>query len=139
MHADGPVAVDYTDAGYEVVEHAGDVAVIAAGAFFGIGRKAVELLKTRGVEATLIKPLVMSDIDTGVLDMLADYKTVITLEDNSLDGGMGQKIAAYLSPMGVRVHCLGLPKAFPDRFNAAELLEQQGLTPENVADLAMKH
>lgn len=139
VHADGPVAVDYTDAGYEVVEHAGDVAVIAAGAFFGIGRKAVELLKTRGVEATLIKPLVMSDIDTGVLDMLADYKTVITLEDNSLDGGMGQKIAAYLSPMGVRVHCLGLPKAFPDRFNAAELLEQQGLTPENVADLAMKH
>lgn len=135
-HAAGDVQKDYSHPTYEVVERGSDVAVIAAGDFFEIGREATELMKKRGGAPTLINPRVLSEVDTDTLDTLRGYRMVITLEDNSLDGGMGQKIAAYLSPEGVRVHCLGLPKAFPDRYKAAELLEAQGITPEAIASLA---
>ena len=97
-----------------------------------LGEKAVALMRNRGLNPTLINPRILSQIDTGTLDTLRDYDTIITLEDNCLDGGMGQKIAAYLGSAPVKVHTLGLPKAFPNRFRASDLLTSCGLTPEAI-------
>jgi deoxyxylulose-5-phosphate synthase len=33
------------------------------------------------------------------------------------------------------VRCLGLPKAFADRYDADALLAESGLNPESIADL----
>ena len=138
LHAEGPVQTDWSDTRYEIVEQGegNRVAIIAAGDFLPLGREAAELMRKKGIKPTVINPRILSELDTETLDSLKDYELVITLEDNSLDGGMGQKIAAYLGEAPVKVRCLGLPKAFPDRFNAAELLESRGLTPEKIAALA---
>lgn len=137
IHTDREVDRDYSDVTYQTVEQGEEIAVIAAGSFFALGSQAVELMKCKGFKPTLINPRVMSCIDTEALDLLRGYRHIITLEDNSLDGGMGQKIAAYLGDAPVKVHCLGLPTAFPDRYNASELLEQQGLTPHQIASLVL--
>ena len=136
IHTDAPVDKDYSHVTYLTVERGEEVAVIAAGAFLSLGAQAVELMKQQGLRPTLINPRVLSHVDTEALDSLRDYRHVITLEDNALDGGMGQKIAAYLGDAPVKVHCLGLPKAFPDRYDPSELLERQGLTPAHIASLA---
>lgn len=112
------------------------MAIIAAGDFLPLGREAAGLMRDKGIKPTVINPRILSELDTATLDSLKDYELVITIEDNSLDGGMGQKIAAYLGEAPVKVRCLGLPKTFPDRFNAAELLDSRGLTPEKIAALA---
>lgn len=132
VHATRPVATDYSDIGYEIVIKGERVAIIAAGDFMQLGEKAVALMRNRGLNPTLINPRILSQIDTGTLDTLRDYDTIITLEDNCLDGGMGQKIAAYLGSAPVKVHTLGLPKAFPNRFRASDLLTSCGLTPEAI-------
>lgn len=138
LHAEGPLQTDWSDTRYEIVEQGegNRVAIIAAGDFLPLGREAAGLMRDKGIKPTVINPRILSDLDTATLDSLKDYELIITLEDNSLNGGMGQKIAAYLGEAPVKVRCLGLPKAFPDRFNAAELLESRGLTPEKIAALA---
>jgi 1-deoxy-D-xylulose-5-phosphate synthase len=122
---------------YEVVERGRDVAIIAAGTFFSLGKSAVELLKAKGLEATLINPRFLSGVDSALLDELqADHSLVITLEDGALDGGFGEKIARYYGPTAMRVRCYGLLKEFRDRYNYAELLRENHLAPELiVADI----
>lgn len=131
----GDFDVDYAVAPYEIVRRGSRVAIIGAGDFLPMALDTADILRGRGIEATVINPRYMSRLDTATLDTLGDYEAVITLEDNAVDGGLGQKIAAYLGDRPVKVFVRGLPKAFPDRFNASELLASRGITPEALAAL----
>lgn len=126
---------DYSKPSYEVVARGSRVALIGAGTFFANASDAAALLKGRGITPTLINPRELSTLDTATLDTLRDYELVVTLEDGILDGGFGQKVAAYLGEAPVKVKCLGLPKVFLNDYNAARLVEQCGLTPMQVADM----
>lgn len=134
----GDFSVDYASVGYETVRDGEDVALIAAGDFLPLALDAAKAVAARGLNPKVINPRYVSKIDPAALDALAGFRKVITLEDNSVDGGMGQKIAAYLSELPVKVKVMGLPKEFVDRFNAGELLRKQGLTPEALAEIIEK-
>lgn len=129
---------DYSKPSYEIVAQGSRVALIGAGTFFANASEASTLLKGRGITPTLINPRELSALDTATLDTLRDYELVVTLEDGILDGGFGQKVAAYLGDAPVEVKCLGLPKEFLNDYNAAQLVEQCGLTPAQVADMVAK-
>lgn len=136
VHSDRPVDVDFFR--YDVVEEGEQIAIIGAGSFFGIASEAASILRKQGLNPTLINPRNLSQLDEECLDSLKGYKTVVTLEDGILDGGFGQKVAAYLGDSPVRVITLGLKKEFLDRYDAAEVLKANGLTPEQVAEAALK-
>lgn len=136
VHSDRPVDVDFFR--YDVVEEGEQIAIIGAGSFFGIASEAASILRKQGLNPTLINPRNLSQLDEECLDTLKGYKTVVTLEDGILDGGFGQKVAAYLGDSPVRVITLGLKKEFLDRYDAAEVLKANGLTPEQVAEAASK-
>lgn len=136
VHSDRPVDVDFFR--YDVVEEGEQIAIIGAGSFFGIASEAASILRKQGLNPTLINPRNLSQLDEECLDTLKGYKTVVTLEDGILDGGFGQKVAAYLGDSPVRVITLGLKKEFLDRYDAAEVLKANGLTPEQVAEAALK-
>ncbi len=57
---------------------------------------------------------------------------VITLEDGIVDGGFGQKVASYLGMSDIKVKNLGLEKYFYDRYDANEVLDNLGITPEKI-------
>jgi 1-deoxy-D-xylulose-5-phosphate synthase len=134
VHQDTPVNMDFTR--YDVVEQGADVAIIAEGPFLAIAREAAAMMRDKGVTPTVINPRILSQVDAQCLDSLKDYRLVITVEDGIVDGGFGQKVAAYLGNAPVKVTCLGLKKEFVDRFNVKELMEANGLTPQQIADLA---
>lgn len=136
VHSDRPVDVDFFR--YDVVEEGEQIAIIGAGSFFGIASEAASILRKQGLNPTLINPRNLSQLDEECLDTLKGYKTVVTLEDGILDGGFGQKVAAYLGDSPVRVVTLGLKKEFLDRYDAAEVIKANGLTPEQVAAAASK-
>jgi 1-deoxy-D-xylulose-5-phosphate synthase len=123
---------DYSDINKFAVEHRGkDVAIIAAGNFFGMGESLAELLKAEGMNATLINPRFLSGVDTDLLNSLkADHKLVVTIEDGILDGGFGEKIARFYADSNVAVKCYGAPKAFADRYDYTGLLTEFRLVPE---------
>lgn len=134
VHQDTPVNTDFTR--YDIVEQGSEVALIAEGPMLATARKAAELMRTNGVTPTVINPRILSQVDTEYLDSLKGYRHVITLEDGIIDGGFGQKVAAYLAPSAVKVTCLGLKKQFEDRYSVPELLKANSLTPEQIAALA---
>ena len=89
------------------------------------------------MQPTLINPYYITGVDTDLLESLkADHDVVITLEDGVLDGGFGEKIARFYGDSDVKVLNFGLKKEFLDRYDANEVLRQNGITPEQIADRA---
>lgn len=125
---------------YEVLQQGSDIAVIALGAFRGLGAEAAKLIEQQtGVKPTLIDPVYITGIDEQLLDSLkADHRAVITLEDGILDGGFGEKIARFYGDSDVKTVNLGLKKQFLDCYDPAEVLRDCGLTTEQIAQRAVQ-
>jgi len=111
--------------------------VIGVGDFFGRARRVTELLGKEGIEATLINPRFLSATDAALLDELkADHTVVATIEDGSIDGGFGERIARHYGDSSVRALCFGVRKALYDRYDVDKLLEDNHLTePQIVEDI----
>lgn len=128
---------DYSQLNKYVVEQKGsDVAIIAAGSFYQRGEDVAKLLAQGGVRATLINPRYLSGVDAELLDDLKkDHRLVVTLEDGILDGGFGEKIARYYGTDNeMMVKCYGLKKEFADRYDYQNMLTENRLMPEQIAD-----
>ena len=136
IHSDKEVRKDYSELNrYEVTKQGSEAAIIALGDFYQIGEQTVEKLAEKNVNATLINPQYITGIDIELLDSLKkQHKVVITLEDGVVDGGFGQKIAAFYGDSAVKVKNYGLKKEFYDRYSANEVLEELGIVPEKIAD-----
>ena len=83
-----------------------------------------EAIKAKyAITPTVIKPLLISELDIALLDRLQkNHSLIITLEDGVIDGGFGQKIAAYYGRHNLKVMNYGIQKGFYDRYNPDELL-----------------
>ena len=138
-HADYEVDKDYSDLNkFKVLKKGKDVAIIAAGDFLIKGRKVAELLAQKGIEATLINPRFVSGVDKDLLESLGnDHKVVVTLEDGSIEGGFGQRVASALGASDLKVLNFGVEKKFVDRFNLKELEEANKLLPEQITEEIM--
>jgi 1-deoxy-D-xylulose-5-phosphate synthase len=129
------VRSDYSELNrFEMVEKGGKVAVVALGDFYQLGEQVAEKIKSElSIDATLINPIFATGIDEEMLDSLkADHEVVVTLEDGMIDGGFGEKIARYYGNSDVKVLSFGLKKEFPDRYDLAEYLKENKLTPEQI-------
>lgn len=134
-HADYEVDVDYSNLNKSIVCREGKkVAIFAVGDFFSIGQQTMELLKKEaGVQATLINPRYLTGLDTELLESLKKtHEVVVTIEDGSLDGGFGQKVASFYGVSSMKVLNFGLKKEFIDRYDANDVLIDNGLTSENI-------
>lgn len=118
----------------KVIQKGEKVAIMGVGNFYGLAEEvAVELKKHLQLTATVINPAYISGLDTELLDELKEtHDIVVTLEDGLLEGGYGQMVAGYLGDAAIRVQTYGLDKAFHDRYEASELLAENGLTVENI-------
>lgn len=128
---------DYSDIGRFKVEHQGEkVAILALGDFYQMGESLAGAVKeSLGFEPTRINPRFASTIDTELLEQLKEnHRLVVTLEDGILDGGFGQKIAAYYATSDIKVKNYGLEKKFYDRYDPAKLLEELGMTNEAMVE-----
>ena len=136
--ADGSVDTDYSDLNkFKVVRSGKDVALIAAGDFFVKGRQIADELAKKGIQATLINPRFVSGVDEElILSLEKDHKLIVTLEDGSIEGGFGGRVAQTAAPTSMRCLTYGLKKEFVDRYNPDELEEKYGLTvPQIVSDI----
>jgi 1-deoxy-D-xylulose-5-phosphate synthase len=131
---DRPVPQNYDRLNqFEVVEKGKDVAVIAAGSFFDLGRRTVRELAKSGLKATLINPRYLTGLDTDLLNTLKkDHQLVVTLENGVLDGGFGEKISRFYGADSMKVLNFGATKEFTDRVPLDELYRRFHLTPEQI-------
>lgn len=135
-HADYEVDTDYSDLNkFKVLEKGSKVAIIAAGDYLVRGREVSELLKQKGITPTLINPRFVSGLDHDLLDSLnKDHELVVTIEDGSLEGGFGQRVASALGTSGMKVLNFGLEKKFVDRYDVDTLEKEYGLKADQICE-----
>lgn len=121
---------------YEITKKGSKVAILGLGTFYENAVKAADILKaSHGIDATVINPYYISGIDADTLNELKkDHAVVATLEDGYLEGGFGAKIAAYYGSSDMKVLNFGIKKEFIDRYDVAEVLKDNHLTPEQIAE-----
>lgn len=132
-----PVTKDFSKLDtYEVTKKGSRVAILGLGTFYENAVKAADILKaSHGIDATVINPYYISGIDADTLNELKkDHTVVATLEDGYLEGGFGAKIAAYYGSSDMKVLNFGIKKEFIDRYDASEVLKDNHLTPEQIAE-----
>ena len=131
-----PVRADYGTLNKSIVVTEGaDAALIGVGNFAALASAAAAELAREGIHATVVNPLYLSGLDTVLLDALkANHRLILTIEDGIIDGGFGQKVAAFYGAQdSVRVKNYGLPKQFFNRYNPDELARTYHLTAPQIA------
>ena len=136
VHSAEDVDTEYSyESKYKVMHEGSKVAVIAAGSFFQKGENVVRLLATKGIDATLINPRYLNEVDAEVLDSLkANHQLVVTLEDGSKDGGFGERIASYYGTSEMKVMVGGIRKGLYDRYDVQQLLSDNRLLDEQIVE-----
>lgn len=134
-HSDEQFDEDYSELNRFKMTHKGSkVAIVALGAFYGLGKQVAALLKEqKGIDATLINPRYITGLDEEMLESLkADHEKVITLEDGALEGGFGEKIARFYGDNDMKTLCFGIKKGLYDRYDYQQLAKDNELTPEQI-------
>ena len=137
-----PVRADYSALHRSIVVTEGaEVALIGVGNFAALAAAAAEELARDGIHATVVNPLYLSGLDEALLTRLKEkHRLIVTVEDGILDGGFGEKVAAFYGvDRDVEVKSYGLPKAFFNRYDPAAPARAHHLTaPQIAADVRVR-
>jgi 1-deoxy-D-xylulose-5-phosphate synthase len=106
------------------------VAILAFGSMLAPALAAAEKLDATVVNMRFVKPL---DSEL-VLRMAAEHSLLVTVEENTIQGGAGSAVAECLMQNGVLVPLLqlGLPDTFIEQGEPAKLLKNCGLDAEGI-------
>ena len=117
----------------EIVRDGDEVAVLALGAMFDLGKKLVGALEREGLSAALINPRFIKPLDLDVIGRYARRaRLLITLEDHVAKGGFGSAVLEAISEIGLStpVVRIGWPDQFIEHGKVDQLRAKYGLTVE---------
>ena len=126
----GDAQEDYSKITYQI-KPGKDVAILALGDMYAIlGEKVAQELN-----ATLVNPVSANILDKDALDKLAkENKVIVTIEDNTLDGGFGEKVASYLGDKDVKVLNYGQKRVYTDQTPLKDILKDNRMTVEQIVE-----
>ena len=112
-----------------------DVLLVAVGSFAPMAIKVADRLRNQGIGVTVVDPRWVIPVPDGLGPLAREHKLVVTVEDNGVRGGVGTAVSAALRAADIDVPCrdLGVPQRFLDHASRNEVLEEIGLTEQNVA------
>ncbi|NML26585.1 1-deoxy-D-xylulose-5-phosphate synthase [Zoogloea dura] len=115
----------------EVRREGRKTALLAFGSMLGTALQVGEQIDATVANMRFAKPI---DRDL-ILDLAGRHELLVTLEENSVIGGVGTEVARVLHEAGktTRVLQLGLPDRFIDHGDQAQLLAEVGLDAASVA------
>ncbi len=122
----------------EVLRDGCDVAIIANGLLTYEAIVAGEVLAEQGIHAMVINMPTIKPLDeTLVVEAARKCGRVITCEEHSIIGGLGEAVCSCLSEHHpVPVRRIGVNDAFGHSGPAAALLKQFGLTSDHIVEVA---
>jgi 1-deoxy-D-xylulose-5-phosphate synthase len=93
------------------------------------------LLEAEGISATVVDPRWAVPIAPSLIELSAQHRLVVTIEDGVRVGGIGTRLRQDLRAAGVdtALNEVGLPDAFLPHAERAEILAEAGLAPAQIA------
>ncbi len=112
-----------------------DVLIVAVGPMVKLALQVAERLGAQGIGATVIDPRWVIPVSPSIIELAAQHRLVVTIEDGIRVGGIGTRIRQELRAAGVdtAVDELGLPDEFIPQASREEILADVGLTDQQIA------
>lgn len=118
-----------------VVTEGSDVAIIATGEMVKVAMDAAGILKTKGINASVVNMHTIKPLDVQLIKkLIGKVRAVITIEEHSIIGGLGSAVSAIVAEniKKVRFKSMGFRDDFvkeytPDKY---KIFEKQGLSKE---------
>ena len=122
----------------EVLTEGNDIAILATGLMTSEALKAAEILKEKGISARVINMCTIKPLDEElVLQAAAECGKIITCEEHSIVGGLGEAVCSLLSENNpAPVKRIGVKDVFGESGPGADLLKLYGLSAEHIVEVA---
>lgn len=113
-----------------------DVLFVAVGPMARVALDTAALLEAQGITSTVVDPRWVIPVPHSVVDFARSHRLLVSIEDGIRVGGVGTTIRQALREGGVdtAVSELGTPYEFLSHATREELLEDAGLTAEQIAE-----
>lgn len=114
-----------------------DVAIIATGEAVYPALEAAQQLKAQQINATVISMHTIKPLDTALLESLAKKcKAIVTVEEHSVNGGLGEACASYLLQHGYAkpFTIIGIPDEYTVTGSQTEIMNHYGISGVGIAD-----
>ncbi|MFC4617941.1 1-deoxy-D-xylulose-5-phosphate synthase [Camelliibacillus cellulosilyticus] len=121
---------------WEVLKEGQDIAILSFGPMLQTALDAAKRLKSEGISAAVINARFIKPMDETMLLSLANKNLpILTIEESALKGGFGSGVSEFFHEHGfhdIKMALLGVPDRFIEHGSPKELLNEIGLTAENI-------
>jgi 1-deoxy-D-xylulose-5-phosphate synthase len=107
----------------------------------GLGLDVADRLTQQGIGVTVVDPRWVLPVDAALPALAARHRLIVVVEDNGVAGGVTTAVATALRAVRVPtvVQGFGIPQQFLDHASRAQVLEQIGLTAQEVSREVVEH
>ena len=123
------------------IKSGSDLAIIATGETVQRALKATELLEKLNINCTLISMHTIKPFDEEIfLNSISKVKAVITIEEHSVSGGLGEKCASVLMQKNIHLpfKILGFPDVYMVNGSQKDVLDHYNMSAEKISEIAKK-
>jgi 1-deoxy-D-xylulose-5-phosphate synthase len=130
-------AIRRTSDGVDILREAPakDVLIMSVGSMATTALQVADLLAAQGIGATVVDPRWVVPVPKSVVEMSAQHRLVVTIEDGIKVGGIGTRVRQDLrdAQIDTALTEIGLPDEFIDHATRNQILEDAGLTAQAIA------
>lgn len=124
-----------------VIKSGDDIALIATGETVYPALQAAKKLQQNGIYATVVSMHTIKPLDYELLGSIASTgKPIITIEEHSIYGGLGEACASFLLQNGYhnKFRILGIPDEYTVTGSQTEIFNHYGISENGIAAKAVK-
>jgi len=112
-----------------------DVLLVGIGSFVPLAMDVAARVAEHGYGVTVVDPRWVRPVPAELVDLAAEHRLVVSLEDGVVNGGVGTAIAQAMrdADLDVPMRNLGIPAQFHPHGTRAQILADLGLTGQQVA------
>src|SRR5690606_16990013 len=127
----------------EILKEGSEIVILTIGTIANNVLKSIEMLpvleqkKIGHIDIRFLKPL-----DEKLLHQIfQEYKTILTVEDGTIIGGLGTSVASFASRYHYKnsIEILGISDIFPEHGTTSELQELSGISSEKIKEAIQKY
>ena len=103
-----------------------EIAILAVGSMVKTAVSIYEKLKAEGYKCSLCNSRFVKPIDNDMVDKAATHRLIVTMEENVLSGGFGEKVCSYMKEKGYtnKLVMVGIPDEYVEHGNVDELRKE---------------
>ena len=124
-----------------IVSKGSDITFIAIGETDQRAVLASQMLQKENISSTVVSMHTLKPFDENTfLGSLKKSKALITLEEHSINGGLGEKCASIISQKRIKIpfKIIGIPDEYMINGSQSDVLDHYNMKPEKLSNIAKK-